>query len=148
MTAFDRSADLSGDPGFTFLHNSPITLFWRMPLLDLAIARLDAAGYHLVRLEAGGWDTPKKMHLDLARALDFPTYYGQNLDAFNDCLRDVVGHLYGWPEEATGLVLVLAGYQDFAKRHPHQAQGVLDIIAGQARSALLFGDRLICLVQS
>ncbi|MFD9005044.1 barstar family protein [Streptomyces sp. NPDC059582] len=29
------------------------------------------------------------MHRDVATAIDFPDYYGHNLDALNDCLRDV-----------------------------------------------------------
>ncbi|HZM83485.1 MAG TPA: barstar family protein [Candidatus Limnocylindrales bacterium] len=148
MVAFDPSADLSGDPGYRYMHNSCVTLFWRRPLLDNAIAQLEAAGYHLVPVDASHWATPKEMHLDLARSLDFPAYYGQNLDAFNDCLRDVVARRYGWPEKATGLVLVFTGYDGFAKRHPREAQILLDIIADRARSALLFGGRLICLVQS
>lgn len=40
-----------------------------------------------VQLSAAGWDTPEKAHNDLAKALDFPAYYGKNLDALMDCLR-------------------------------------------------------------
>jgi Barstar (barnase inhibitor) len=147
MVAFDPSADLSGDPGFRFLHNSCVTLFWRKPLLDNAVTQLAAADYHLVPVNASPWTTPQDMHRDLAEALGFPPYYGRNLDALNDCMRDVVTHRYGWPEKATGLVLVFTGYDSFAKRHPVDAHAVLDIVAGQSRSALLFGKRLICLVQ-
>ena len=39
-----------------------------------------------VQLSAAGWDTPEKAHRDLAKALDFPAYYGHNLDALHDCL--------------------------------------------------------------
>ena len=45
-----------------------------------------------VQLSAAAWDTPEKAHGDLARALSFPAYYGNNLDALHDCLtglRDV-----------------------------------------------------------
>lgn len=148
MVAFDRSTDLSGDPGYRYLFNSCVTLFWRRPLLDNAVVQLEAARYHVVRFAASGWQTPQAMHQDLARALEFPAYYGHNLDAFNDCLRDVVAKAYGWPEKATGLVLVFDGFDGFAKRHAQQAQSVLDIIAGQSRSALLYGERMICLVRS
>lgn len=46
----------------------------------------------------------------MAAALDFPDCYGRNLDALNDCMRNVVDHDYGWAREATGLVLVFDGY--------------------------------------
>ena len=148
MVAFDPSADLISDPGFRYLHNSCVTLFWRRPLLENAVAQLAAADYHLVPMDAAQWTTPAEMHRDLAQALDFPAYYGHNLNALTDCMRDVVTHQYGWPEKATGLVLVFTGYDGFAKRHPVVAQHVLDIMAIQSRNALLFGGRLICLVQS
>lgn len=41
-----------------------------------------------VRLSAADWDTPEKAHEALARGLAFPAYYGRNLDALYDCLRD------------------------------------------------------------
>lgn len=70
------------------------------------------------------------------------------LDALNECLRDVVAHRYGWPEKATGLVMVFDGLDSFAKRSSWEAQALLDTIGRQARRALLFGGRMFCLVQS
>jgi hypothetical protein len=89
-----------------------------------------------------------ELHRDIAAALDFPGYYGRNLDALNDCLRDVVTYDYGTSREATGLVLVFTGYDAFAGRCPRAAQTVLDILADRARSAALIGHRMCCLVQS
>jgi hypothetical protein len=80
--------------------------------------------------------------------LDFPDYYGQNLDAFNDCMRDVVDQRYGWLPDAAGLVLVFMGYDGFATRRPGPAHAVLDIMAVRSRSALLVGRRLLTLVQT
>src|SRR5688572_20278636 len=148
MAAFDPSIDLSMDPGYRLLHNAFVTLFWRRSLLDTTLTQLEMADYHLMHLDACGWETAKDMHRDLARAFDFPSYYGHNLDAFDECLRDVVAHRYGWPERATGLVLVFTGYHAYAARESWDAQALLDAIARHARSALLFGERLICLVQS
>ncbi len=42
-----------------------------------------------VQLSAASWDTPGKAHQALAKALEFPEYYGHNLDALYDCLRDL-----------------------------------------------------------
>ena len=42
-----------------------------------------------VQLSAAGWDTPEKAHDDLAKALQFPNYYGKNLDALHDCLTSL-----------------------------------------------------------
>ena len=42
-----------------------------------------------VQLSAAAWNTPEKAHADLAQALNFPEYYGHNLDALHDCLTDI-----------------------------------------------------------
>lgn len=39
-----------------------------------------------IRLSAASWKTPQDAHRALAVALDFPAYYGHNLDALHDCL--------------------------------------------------------------
>jgi hypothetical protein len=83
------------------------------------------------------------LHRDIAAALHFPDYYGRNLDALNDCMRDIEP-----AEESTGFVLVFTGYDRFADSCPYDAQVVLDIFASHARHAALFGQRMICLVQS
>lgn len=102
-------------------------------------------GYRLVRLDASGWRTQADLHRDVKAALDFPDYYGDNLDAFNDCLRDLAMAGAG---DATGTVLVLTGYDAFARAETRAATVVLDIVATQTRTAALFGHRLLCLVQS
>jgi barstar (barnase inhibitor) len=105
-------------------------------------------GYQVVSLDASGWMQDADLHRDIADALDFPDYYGHNLDALNDCLRDVVTYDYGTSRDVTGLVLTFTGYDAFADRCPRTAQVVLDILADQARSAALIGHRICCLIQS
>src|SRR5689334_9753583 len=85
------------------------------------------------------FDSDADLHRDVAAALHFPDYYGNNLDALNDCMRDVVDQEYGWSPDATGLVLVFTGYDAYATRRPGSAHSVLDILADRSRDALLFG---------
>lgn len=42
-----------------------------------------------VQLSARKWRTEQDVHDALARALSFPGYYGRNLDALFDCLREL-----------------------------------------------------------
>jgi hypothetical protein len=102
----------------------------------------------LVLLDASRWTSDADLHRDIAAALEFPAYYGRNLDALNDCLRDVVDYEYGTTRDATGLVLALTDYDTFVARSPRSAQIVLDIIADQARCAAITGHRILCLVHS
>lgn len=148
MVAFDAEADLDQDVAFGLMRNGFVALFRRRAVLDEATTWLDERGYQVTRVDASRWRGDADLHRDIARALDFPDYYGWNLDALNDCLGDVVDHRYGWSPDATGLVLVFTGYDAFARCSPRTAHVVLDIVAGKARSAALFGRRLLCLVQS
>lgn len=148
VTAFDAEADLSGDRAFRLMSNTPVTLFWRSPILDRTTGWLRDHGYQVTHLDASGWTTEEAMHRDTAAVLGFPGYYGHNLDALNDCMRDVVSQEYGWTPQAAGLVLVFTGYDTFATHCPRSAQIVLDTMARHSRSASLIGRRLMCLVQS
>lgn len=89
------------------------------------------------------------MHQAIAAALDFPDYYGHNLNALNDCLGDVA--CYGGYDDApegAGLVLAFTDYDRFAAACPRAAQVILDIVAKRARLAAVLQHRLICLVHS
>jgi Barstar (barnase inhibitor) len=145
---FDVDADLSEDRAFELARISPVSLFWRSAVLDETIGWLAARGYQTVQLDASAWPTETEFHHDIASALDFPGYYGRNLNAFNGCMRDVVTYEYGASRDATGTVLVFRNYEAFTTRQPGAARAILDIIAAQARTAVLFGHRMLCLVQS
>ena len=148
VAAFDPDADLSGDRALRLLANTSVTLFWRRQLLDDTTDWLTANGYQVTRLDASQWSTERDFHRDVAAALNFPGYYGRNLDAFNDCMRDVTSQEYGWVPDTAGLAVVFTGYDAFAAHCPRAAQIVLDILADHSRVAALFGRRLMCLVHS
>jgi barstar (barnase inhibitor) len=145
MAPFDPRAL---DRDYRLMMNTCVTLYSRTAVLDEAVGWLDAYGYQVARMDASAWRDETDFHTAVATALDFPDYYGHNLPAFNDCMRDVIVHEYGWPPQATGLAVVFTGYDAFVRADPRAAYVVLDILAGQSRSALLFGGRLICLVQT
>jgi hypothetical protein len=148
VAAFDLDTDQSEDVAFSLVINSFVTLFWRIEVLDETVRWLLDHDYEVVRLDAAPWAAEADLHRDFAAALDFPAYYGGNLDALNDCLRGVATYANGTSATSTGLVLVLTGYDAFAARVPRVAQEVLDIFARQARHAMLIGHRMLCLVRS
>lgn len=125
-----------------------ITMFWRPALATAASERLGDVGYDVRATDAAGWGDPSGMHRELAELLDFPDYYGRNLDALNDCLSDVAAGSYGSDPRAGGLVLALWHYDAFARSHAEVAFALLDIFAVQARDAALAGRPMVCLVQS
>ena len=123
-------------------------MFWRSSLLDETVRWLRSHAYDVKEFDAGWWKSDADMYADMALRLDFPDYFGRNLDALNDCMSDVASGDYGWRAETTGLVIVLRGFDAFATVDPRSAQIMLDIFAAQARTAILIGNRVICLVQS
>jgi hypothetical protein len=142
VAPFDLDAALDRD--YHLIKNGPVTLHRNPEIRDW----LADHGYQLVRLDAGDWATQADFHRDIRAALDFPDYYGNNLNAFNDCMRDVATYEYGAHRDATGTVLVFTGYDAFARREPRAAAVILDVFANAARLGMLFGHRMLCLVQS
>ncbi|WP_433327905.1 barstar family protein [Spirillospora sp. CA-294931] len=147
MAAFAPDADPS-DLAYSLMMNSFITLFWRPALLEETTEALRAQSYDIVHLDALTWTTEQDLHQAFASALDFPAYYGHNLDALHDCLGDVAAYAYGTTPQATGLVLVITAYDTFTATNPAPAQTTLDIFAAQARAAALTGHRMMCLIQT
>lgn len=128
--------------------DSAVNKYFRVAVLERDVAVLREAGYHVVRGQASAWLSEDDAHTDLARMFDFPDYYGRNWDAFNDCLRDVRAHAYGFPADAAGVVMVLTGFDAFAARCPREARLLLDVYVNQQRYGLIRGAQLICFVQS
>ena len=60
----------------------------------------------------------------------------------------MVSREYGFPAEATGLVLALTGFDEFAVGFPEQAPRPAGHLADSSRRALVAGEHLICLVQT
>lgn len=104
-------------------------------------------GYDIAMFETAQWGTKGKLHQDFAAALSFPDYYGNNLDALPDCLRDVAERAYGWTDDATALVLVFENFGPCLREDPGTAPAVIEIIEDTGRLAALFGNRVLCLVQ-
>jgi hypothetical protein len=61
----------------------------------------------VVELDAGTWDTTEAALLDLGRAFAFPNYYGKNINALIDCLRDVATFDYGSDPASAGTVVAI-----------------------------------------
>lgn len=124
------------------LQNGAVTLYFRPQVLEEDVEWLKRHDYRVDSFECSLWVGTSEMHEALSCGLEFPDYYGRNLDALNDCICDIE------ISEEGGRVLVFNKYDSFAARFPDVAWSVLDIVEINARRLLLFGRRLIVLVQS
>jgi hypothetical protein len=148
VAAFDLDYVLTHPIDYRLAANGFVTLFWSPQVLGSSTGWLSDHGYRVVQADASAWHTALDMHVDLALVLDFPDYYGRNMAALNDCLRDVAACRYGFSRDDTGLALVVYGFDRFFQQDPQAAHALLDIFAEQARSAALLGHRMLCLIQS
>lgn len=148
MAAFDFSAELEHPLDFRLMQNTVVNLFFDADVLSGVTDWLADHGYKIVSVDTAAWRDEDDIHDDLAAALDFPDYYGRNFNALRDCLSDVATGDYGSDLAATGFVLVLRRYDRFARREPRIAHYLLETFAREARYGLLFGHRMMCLVQS
>lgn len=126
----------------SLLKNGSVHLYFRPVVLEEDVEWLRGRGYRLDSFDCSAWGTTEAMHEELADRLEFPDYYGKNLDALNDCLSDI-----DVPDDG-GRALVFHRYDAFAARARQAAWHVLDIIDRNAWLHLLFGRRLLALVQS
>jgi RNAse (barnase) inhibitor barstar len=119
------------------LQNGWTSLYWQQAVLEKDLNWFRKEKYRIVDFNCTNWTNPSLVHKDLKKQLEFPDYYGENLDALNDCLSDL-------EINETGTVIVFRHFQTIDTDFAH---GILDIFARNSRLHNLFGNRLITLVQ-
>lgn len=120
--------------------NGSITLYDKTDILDKSISEIAAEGFEVARFDCKECNE-ELFHKEVARILDFPTYYGENLNAFEDCLADLI-------IDNTGILLVFTSYQSFLVKHPELAIDILDVIQINSWRFLLEGKALLSFIQS
>jgi RNAse (barnase) inhibitor barstar len=87
---------------------------------------VEHAGWRFAHHDGRADETRADVLAGLGTALDFPAYYGQNLDALADCLRDVV------PATSTGTLLLWDAWGPFARAHERSFTRVLQVLRGRS----------------
>lgn len=135
---------------WTILRDGGVYLYWRQEILADDLKWLKSNGYRVVTFEAAEWESEHRMHESLKVQLSFPEYYGNNLNALDECMLDdlVV-------PDSGGLAIVLNHYDRFSKPLNHvdsderiTEEVLLRVFAKAVRHHMLFGRRLLILVQS
>ena len=145
MAVFMDNSDDWQRLDFQILRDGGISRYQNAKFLAEDIQWLEAQKYEVTSFNCASWATMERMHQELQEKLSFPEYYGRNLDALNDCLRELS------IPDAGGRAVVFMRLDAFINqdnKHRDAAEGLLDIFAGALRAAMLFGRRLIVLVQT
>jgi hypothetical protein len=130
------------------LQNSSVHRYRSNHEMELTATGLAQLNYAIHHLDAGNWRHEDEMHTTLAAELNFPSYYGRNLDALDDVFRDIAEYRYGSDPRTTGTALVLAGYGLFTLRNSKLAHALLEVFARNARNGLLVGHPMLCLISA
>ncbi|MCC6521953.1 MAG: barstar family protein [Polyangiaceae bacterium] len=117
-------------------------LYFSNDVLERDVAWLMGERYETQVFDCRTWKSELDFHRDVAVRLRFPDYYGENLDAFNDCMRDLAV-----PDDG-GTVLVFRGIDAFHRQRSKVVWHMVDILLGTAHSNLLLGRRLLTFLQS
>ena len=132
-----RLSDMLKDPetsGVYLLEESP-----SVEHLEKLTSERGLAFFHLEGQEIHDKDQFLKQ---VALALSFPEYFGNNWDAFSDCLTDMSWH------ETDGFVILYDHFDSLAKHSPRDFEMALDIFKeseefwqnqGKALFVLLYG---------
>ncbi|MGE3268300.1 MAG: barstar family protein, partial [Chloroflexota bacterium] len=142
MAAFSADTDLQRQIDWQILQHGAISRYQSPAVLAEDAEWLRAHGYRTYEFQCRDWVTMDAVHDDIARTLQFPGWYGRNLDALRDCLTDIVV-----PDDG-GVALILQSYDLFCTGFQQAALAILDIIEDGSRWRLLFGRRLVALVQT
>lgn len=142
MAVFRDDSDDYQQLDFALMQNGATTLYYRTEILAKDVKWLIAHNYQVDNFDCAGWQNEEDMYSSFAETLEFPDYFGRNLAALNDCLSDLN------ISEEGGRVLVFHRYDIFTARISEVAWNILDIIEIRSRLYLLFGQRLLSLVQS
>jgi RNAse (barnase) inhibitor barstar len=137
MAIFENNPEEWQRLDWRILQNGWTNLYWQKNILDNDLDWLKNEKYYIVDFNCTNWTDTNRIHKDIKKLLDFPDYYGENLDALNDCLSDL-------EINETGLVIVFRHFQIVDKEIAHS---LLDIFARNSRLHNLFGKRLLTLVQ-
>jgi RNAse (barnase) inhibitor barstar len=127
---------------YQLLREGALSLYLNQYILADDITWLKAHGYLIDSFDCALWSDESKMYKEFAQKLAFPSYYGENLDALNDCLCDIE------VPEQSGRVLVFYKFDVFNANFPKVAWNLLDIIEHNSRFYLLNGKRFLALIQS
>jgi RNAse (barnase) inhibitor barstar len=138
------------------LRDGGVQLYWRQEILADDVGWLTSNGYKIISFDAAewqsssDWESENLMHDSLKARLSFPDYYGKNLDALDECILDDL-----IVPDSGGLALVLNHYDRFHNtvqrlvlNERRVAEVVLSIFARAVQYHMLFGRRLLTLVQS
>lgn len=115
------------------LKKGSICKYFKQSILNDDIVWFENRGYEIIQINTKNW-TSSNFYKNIKDALNFPDYFGENLNAFKDNLSDL------FHQKNNGLVIVFNDYK--------LAEVIIDIIADESRLWFIEGKKLFAFLQS
>jgi RNAse (barnase) inhibitor barstar len=123
------------------LTQGPVSMYFKNGILDEDAQWFLDNRFQVIDINTVSW-TKKNAHRKVKLALNFPDYYGENINAFDDCLSDMKDKRY------RGLVIIFRNFDSFLNEDKILATQILDSISCMSRVWLISDYKLISLIQS
>lgn len=137
MATFAKTSNLWQRIDWQIFQNGWVSLYWKNEILEKHLRWFESEGYTIVEFDCSTWNDEVEMHNQIKQKLNFPEYYGKNFNALNDCLSDL-------RIIKTGQIVLFRHLDKIDKR---RANILIDVFANSSRMKMLFGKRLITLIQ-
>ncbi len=137
------TAESENEPDFKYLEHVGVTFFIRKKLLESAVSELSGLGYHVIRLHFDNHDQFDQLIADQFKWKEQFGYepWNRSFDALNDGLR---GEPFNTSDKS---VICIEDYERLDAAY-NSAWHFLDLIEHHSREYLLFGKRLVGLIQT
>ncbi len=129
------------DLDMLILKNGSIVMYHNTVILEEDIKWFEKSRYEILDINVQNWNS-KNFHKKVKENFNFPDYYGENMNAFEDCLSDLLNKKY------RGLLIVLRNIDIIAEQDRNLTEGFLGIISSISRRWLLYSQFLIGAIQS
>lgn len=123
------------------LKDGSIAKYHNEVILNVTLNWLRANGYRIIEVDVADWNG-KNFHARAKATFSFPDYYGDNMNAFYDCMEDV------YASGGHRLAIVMKNIDDFARADKALVEAVLDHLSRESRWALVKGKYIIGLLHS
>lgn len=139
MAAFSKEESLQHPLDFRLLQNAPVAIYHSAAVLETDLKTLSGLGYRVDRIDLATCNSGQRFYDAMSAALEFPSYFGRNRNAFIDVMGDL-----DIPDRGGRVIVFMNGH-----RFPQsELSDLVEDLANTARTHLLFGKRLISIIQT
>jgi hypothetical protein len=132
----------NNDRAYKLLQNGAITVYSKKEYLIEDVNWLKANNYDIFQFDAAVWKNGEDFIMEMVSKLNLTGCHAANFDALNDGLAEI-------ESKNNGTVLLFEHFDKFVNKIlPRVCFDILDILELKSRNLLLFGQRLIVLIQT